>query len=343
MPDAEAPARERRPSEPAFLKPFVDGDFLPALLVILHDIPSCRNALLSPGQLQDDYGYNESWWSGDPIQPPATMYRQDEVESGEPLSPAVPPLLSETQRLMAFLEITDRAYGSADALAQVPGVEMPSKNHSGPLTCLERFMDSWDRINPQNPMFSFSVTNVTEEGDTTPLCHFRIRDGSNSIPLPQTASTFPDLLDKTLWEKSDHEQYDFAHLLEKLPDILVVDMCQHSGQAIEIPTTLNLGRFMLSNKDHLEGIQRENAVHVDKIQDIDATLRSIQTLKTEEPQIPTNKPRDAIAMLKESIQYLKERQHSGESRVEAVKNGHTVCKLECVLASVQARVKGTST
>ena len=66
------------------------------------------------------YGYDSEWWTGKSIELPTL--------SGED-SPDEQTVDRELQRLMAFLDKTDRSYGSADALANMPDVKKAQRHH----------------------------------------------------------------------------------------------------------------------------------------------------------------------------------------------------------------------
>lgn len=110
----DPPDRERMAGTPAFLKPSSTNPVLPALLKILHEIPIAREALLNRNYTLSDYGREPDWWDGTPIK----ALRVVNIDEDHKIS-ASDDLIYETQRLMAFLDHTDRAYGSVDAHARM--------------------------------------------------------------------------------------------------------------------------------------------------------------------------------------------------------------------------------
>ncbi|KAK8100968.1 hypothetical protein PG999_011342 [Apiospora kogelbergensis] len=113
--DPPPSARKRMPGAPAFLRS-VNDHRLGALVSIYHSIPLVRNILLSygSGSAVKDYGSHMDWWKGHAIKGPA----QEAGEAGASSDGAFPSFVDELQRLVAFLDSTDRCYGSADVLAQ---------------------------------------------------------------------------------------------------------------------------------------------------------------------------------------------------------------------------------
>lgn len=108
--------RKRLLGEPAFLKPFNTGTNLSAALTILHSIPIAREALLAREYCHSDYGHADQWWNGQNIRMLRIINVDDETSR-------IPEEFVETQRLMAFLDQTTRAYGSIESLATMQGIQ----------------------------------------------------------------------------------------------------------------------------------------------------------------------------------------------------------------------------
>ena len=117
-----ASLRKRRDDAPAFL---VNGFHsqgnhrLGALLTILHEIPLARNILLQCGRGSDSYGHNSQWWNGQEIVPPHVLAQVNsgELEWGQ--RPNGPSFDEELHRIMAFLDSTERSYGSAEVMVNM--------------------------------------------------------------------------------------------------------------------------------------------------------------------------------------------------------------------------------
>lgn len=128
----EAADRKRPDGSPAFLKPSPAGHRLPALLKILHVIPMAREALLNKSCLLPDYGCDSTWWDGTAIKRLriVNVDREDSDISNDDV-------IYETQRLMAFLDDTKRAYGSIDALASNDAISRDNSDK------IETFFKAW--------------------------------------------------------------------------------------------------------------------------------------------------------------------------------------------------------
>ncbi|OAA58950.1 ubiquitin interaction motif protein [Niveomyces insectorum RCEF 264] len=122
--------RKRTPGTPAFLRyrqPQRNAYLLNAIITILHAIPAARNALLRCGPPSPTYGQNSEWWKGSFIQPagdgveaasPALDDGPLPAVSAQPAVSSARDFVEEVHRLIAFLDSTDRAYGTADNLAE---------------------------------------------------------------------------------------------------------------------------------------------------------------------------------------------------------------------------------
>ena len=127
--------RQRKPEEPAFLRPSARTGYLPALLTIYHSIPLAREALLLPSVVKKpSYGHDPDWWSGSRIQLSRVVsYDDGIVNQGDSDD-----FVHETQRLIAFLDGTNRSYGSADALTEFECYRNTMYGSE-----IGRFLDTW--------------------------------------------------------------------------------------------------------------------------------------------------------------------------------------------------------
>ena len=125
--------RKRQPGVPAFLKPSPPSYNLPGALTILHSIPHAREALLARKFTLPYYGEDPKWWCGEKIQTSLVISAEREAQI-EGYADACEEL-AEIQRLMAFLDHTDRAYGSIEVLSSLPRAQEQE------LTCM--FFHRW--------------------------------------------------------------------------------------------------------------------------------------------------------------------------------------------------------
>ncbi|KAK8002732.1 hypothetical protein PG989_002451 [Apiospora arundinis] len=140
-------ARKRVPGAPAFLRSANDHR-LGAIISIYHSIPLVRNVLLSYGSSSSaqEYGSHMDWWKGQAIMGPA----QDSGEAGASPDDGFPSFSDELQRLVAFLDNTDRCYGSADVLARTSDID-PTHGGWAPADVDHSFFEALKTVGEQTP------------------------------------------------------------------------------------------------------------------------------------------------------------------------------------------------
>jgi hypothetical protein len=138
VPKEPGPAERKRDNGvPAFLiqKPDNWSTRLGAILTIFHEIPLMRNLLLQTGTQASSYGHNPEWWKGERIYPPHVLAMLQGGASEEQIDASID-FQEEVHRLMAFLDNTERSYGSIDALtATLKTGNIPSADRT--------FFDQW--------------------------------------------------------------------------------------------------------------------------------------------------------------------------------------------------------
>ncbi|EFW99550.1 ubiquitin interaction motif protein [Grosmannia clavigera kw1407] len=117
-------SRRRAPGTPAILRCRKEGSDtynLNALLTILHSVPGVRNTFLRSGQPARNYGQDPDWWKGslsfsigESSQEGALSTAEESVSRIATTHDRARNFTEEIHRIMAFLDGTDRVYGSAD-------------------------------------------------------------------------------------------------------------------------------------------------------------------------------------------------------------------------------------
>ncbi len=215
-PHPNAEDRKREDGTPSFLKPSSDGNRLASILTIYHEIPLAREIFLRRADLLPDYGHDPEWWAGKAI----TGTKEARRSVGGGLSDGVVSregreVFHELQRLMAFLDKTERSYGSTEPLANLSFLK-----RAAPGDIESKFFEAWkfaQRDNPAlNSLFSGAVQPtgdaVAEDVDTGAK-DFAILD----LKLPnvnesEEYSTIYDLTDKMLWAHSGLDVSTSAYL-----------------------------------------------------------------------------------------------------------------------------------
>lgn len=114
-----APAEQRQRADdetPVFVRPSSSRDgHLSSLITILHSIPLAREVLIGRNSANIDFGSDPQWWNGARI---SNTEDSAEMDSMTDFYKALE-TFTETQRLVAALDNTDRAYVSADVLEKI--------------------------------------------------------------------------------------------------------------------------------------------------------------------------------------------------------------------------------
>ncbi|KAI1811050.1 hypothetical protein GGS20DRAFT_564750 [Poronia punctata] len=254
--------RKRDPDAPAFLRQTKEHH-LGGLLSIYSKIPLARNFLLRCGKPSSNYGHNTGWWKGDPI------LRQEiltKIASGEDVwgDDTHPDFTEELHRLLAFLELSERSYASADALAAtkaidqtfgswMPDVEeklfeaLQESGAENPVEELER-MTTTGRIVPVIP----ASAEETEPGDTTSFLFLDIALDYESYTW---VNSLYDALDHLLWSNALSLDYQFpadAQTAILLKPAEVLTMRLGGGGLVkpcDIPEIFYADRYMHNRKD----------------------------------------------------------------------------------------------
>lgn len=194
--DHPPPSKRRRiGDEPAFLRGSKETDYLAPLLTIYHSIPLAREALLMPNLKVHNYGFDGSWWSGSTNENTKALSTDNTLQIDKDETN----LLAEVQCLMAFLDRTNRAYGSVEALADLQAVRATSEEST-----FLRWLKAWTNAAlhqaPEDQLTqAFTTVAMRNAGptDSPPekrsLCYV-------SAPINRSpGETLVDLLDQTVW------------------------------------------------------------------------------------------------------------------------------------------------
>jgi hypothetical protein len=208
LPDPEPADRKRDLNVPAFLKPSVDNHRLGAFLTIYHEIPLIREVFLDRIDVLPSYGHDKEWWTGKSIELP-TIQIADEYEESE--------VVWEIQRLMAFLDKTDRSYGSAEALANLRNVKQ-----AVPYQDVEAaVLNAWRHVFRDQPVIKkvFSKGVAKESREDIDVTEFAILD-LNLPPKDSTQETLYDLADEAMWPNLEPSEVSESPYLSHVSDVI---------------------------------------------------------------------------------------------------------------------------
>lgn len=267
--DPEPAGRIKPIIAPAFLKPSVDDHRIGALLTIYHEIPLVREIFLNRSEVLPNYGFNPDWWSGTAIQMPSIV-GEEPSQSQE--------LLYELQRIMAFLDKTDRSYGSAEALANLGAMKTDQRKASDDKETL--FFKAWkeafaDRETGQvRKLFSDAVES------TDKITPFGILD--LSLPAKGSVSeTLYDIADNLLWPHDTPDINKCAYL-SHVGEIFTFRLSDDKGPSdgIDIPAVWYPDRYTAAGKQAAFDMrmQKKNIdKELERIAKVEDTLTQVVT------------------------------------------------------------------
>lgn len=241
--------RKRGTNKPAFLRPSTQPHRLPALIKILQAIPLTREAMLCAGNILADYGHESEWWDGTSIKVPQ-VFLWDHANHDQDAEWVV----HEIQRLVAFLEETERAYGSTDSLMNtwsmarlkddevLPGLfktwEAACENMIVDLELHKVVESVGTKRNPDEPQ-------LAEDHSFTTL-QLRIDE-----EIADRGHTLYDAVDDILWTMDDLQGGQPDVYFEKVGDVFILEVKRadeaRSGLGIKIPAVWYLDRYLKSS------------------------------------------------------------------------------------------------
>lgn len=274
IPDLDLYQRKRGEAEPAMLKPLPSGDYLPALITILHAIPLARNTLLMESCISSDYGHDANWWSGSQIQStgPRLVETDSTVQSNLDL-------INEVQRLMAFLDNTDRSYGSTEALSRLEafgrGTEQTDVGSSDRL--MSSFMFALEATAPSvsgNEAVSILLKSELLDGDKNTSSALCIESRLDVEPDQKPASLY-DVLDSLVFGDDSADTSIGLPVIDRPAQVLVLKLEQPNqflkGLDIEVPETLYVDRYLQTRQEVTGPMRRQIASHRELLEHLEKT------------------------------------------------------------------------
>ncbi|KAL2068176.1 hypothetical protein VTL71DRAFT_16274 [Oculimacula yallundae] len=268
--DPEPADRKREPGAPAFLKPSIHDTRLNAIVTIYHEIPLTRSLFLNPDASLPNYGFDPEWWTGKTIEVQGTM-----LDSEEPCD-------RELQRLMAFLDNTERSYGSVEPLAERPDVKRAARN----LTDLPSAMFlAWKHAlkdrDPGMTEIMFSAGVPSEERDTEKdESAFAILE-LDLPPKDTCQETLYDMADEVLWPNLAVMDFSECPYLSRIAPVISFKIdSQGDRKAIEVPTVWYPDRYLKSGRQaalDMRRQKREVEEELQRISELEEKLTFVMT------------------------------------------------------------------
>lgn len=227
---------------------------LGGLLTILHEIPLARNILLSTGEPAQSYGHNSEWWKGQEIlssqvlaQMSGELQWQDQEENAA--------FEEEIHRLMAFLDSTERSYGSVAVLTNL----VPFPNMGAEKQFYDRLgTRNLDVIQPLMQVASLAQFHGEESGLED--ARFAILEMEHLRSEYSSIKTLYESLDHVMWSDvlgwNDLHDSSKMALMKKVGELMVFSVAGDGPEdSIEIPLELYPERYLASRKDEARRIQ----------------------------------------------------------------------------------------
>ncbi|KAH1287576.1 hypothetical protein KXW42_001435 [Aspergillus fumigatus] len=270
--------RRRVADEPAFLRPSQDNLYLGGLLTILHSIPLAREALLLRNKVLPKYGHDPQWWNGQPINLPKIVTMQD-AQDGDT---AWDDILYETQRLVAFLDATNRAFGSVDALSSLKSM-VSYDSESGISQFLEKWQEAAVRADPGKQLATVFSSNAFKcplsVYDTPIQKEFFILD---PFVEPDHGQTLYDVLDRTIWSDRPGEELDDVWL-EHVAEVLMIKLdSSDSAKSVDvkIPAVFYPDRYLATCKDLARDFRARRLQVYEEINKLEALMNRFSVSKS---------------------------------------------------------------
>lgn len=338
IPDVEPQQRRRGNGEPAFLKPLPSKDFLPNLITILSHIPLARNALLFGSHLLTDYGYDPNWWTGAPTQARgAVEITSESMELG---------VIRESQRLMAFLDASDRSYGSVEALSTLSEIASAKFKDTGEeiKALFEKFLITWEinalKMDPEGGIADIFSSDVSSGHSGN--CFWTMDIDLSGISASKPWSLY-DVLDDLIYMPVEP-----TPSIKRFGKVLVMRITQpqepEKGLDMEIPSSWFVDRYMEENLERTKVMKEKISSCKDRIAKVVNAQNDVQRYSDHRSE----RNIDTLALLQASMAAFRKTEASeivdeltGRPNRKTFDrtNGHVLEALQAVCSSVDVKVK----
>ncbi|KAI9818461.1 MAG: hypothetical protein M1827_000520 [Pycnora praestabilis] len=237
--------RRREDHEPAFIRPSTSLKYLGALITILHAIPLAREALLFTPHTLPEYGQDNEWWEGSPVKVPRIVTIGEENHQTDWHE-----IIYETQRLIAFLDMTDRAYGSVDVLANLDNLK-----DQGPDNVTGNFLKLWQtaatRAAPNSDLTNIFRSVGLKNSEEVEWLPFWCLEVNVDSEITDKNQTLYDALDEIIWADDYDEPSLEETYLEAIGEVFTLRINRQSignGLGIRIPSVWYPDRYLKACK-----------------------------------------------------------------------------------------------
>ena len=332
VPDLEAPERKRGHGRPSFLKPLSQPDFLPSLITILGTIPGARESLLAREDICHDYGINPRWWCGEAVEIPTTTYTEDEdvqrqygVETGDDA------VTIETQRLLAFLESTQRSYGSAEALSRLQVLEQRFDRANTSMPLYARFERERDGASQSQQLFYSSVK--ADDGEPRMQDMWSMETEKRHV-LPGVGKTLVDVIDRFMWERSTTGSAGAEDRFFTSSAPVLTIAVSSKDDHISIPSKFYLDRYAMENAPMIQQMRKRQSQAREHVERVEQKLKKLEEFRWG-PK--SGKADQLVATVRGYVETKIEKEDDGMEKEAA---SEALSELERMWNKIQERVEG---
>ncbi|KAG7148614.1 hypothetical protein HYQ46_002526 [Verticillium longisporum] len=268
---------------------------------VLDPVPSKRQrasdapAFLT-GRPAENYGHNKEWWKGQAIYP---AHLTAAMNQGRPVpDDAKPDFNEEIHRLMAFLDATDRSYGSVEVMA-----DLLDGTHAG------RERQFFDVLNESNdpdvlkPLMHDALSMLVNTYEVVEsVDRFSFLDFELSAHQWSQVESFYDVWDCLAWDESmtwqEIKDDTKMTVFREMGEIMTVLLDGDCPDTIDIPEVWYPERYLEARKEDARAIQEQLAWALARL--YDATALEHEYKNWDDPV--THKQHDRRELLVQAVE-----------------------------------------
>ncbi|KAK5019042.1 hypothetical protein LTR16_001131 [Cryomyces antarcticus] len=286
VPNPDPVDRVHKHSEPRFLKHSLSLPYLSSLITILHSIPLAREALLLSSNAHGSYDQGQDWWKGQTTDAPKIINLEIDLADNDegPQEEARRlketedrlPIVHELQRLMAFLDLSERSYASVDPLGKILSATAQGLLEQNSSIKLASFLSAWERTanevtltNAFNSLFSTNRNMPdAEDGHCQWVLDLIVPGGLHGTG---SKATLLDIIEDELWDASTGSDNDIS--LEATALVIHVSNPSSKELGVTVPISWYVDKYLSENNQQAKAVKLERAEQT-------ATLQSIEDMQT---------------------------------------------------------------
>lgn len=311
IPDQPAQERKNKPGEPRFFKFLPDAQYLANFLTICHAIAGVREAMLRRPRVSENYGYPGDWWKGQVVSMPRIVHT-DSHTPADPDADKYEELLAEVQRLMAFLDGSDRSYAMPSALLATEALKNGDRRTTLTNSLCELFLNQWlvaaqSDAEPDCSIIKLFETKTASapnaNGAATEKSTLVFNLKANTPAGEQTPLN--ELMDNYFWHlDEDNDSIPIAEYVESPASVITMVLWQENQPSAETrvntPTHIYMDRYLSENAEAIQTLRLEMLKGRDRIRKIDAIEKKLHSFHVPE----RTEPLDASKLLEHARKFF---------------------------------------